>query len=257
MKRASLPVIVVLGLGALTLVPLPLCADQVKHLSPDRIDVLDQRGVFKPEFKSAIHALVDALQQTRDAEAEQKKIELELPALNDQVQQAEAKAAALRRELAKYEHTDEGDFAALQARMSDATAKPEEQLALAQAYIWTYPASPHAGHAQQYLQQVQKKIADALQAAKDAQAARAAAQAKLVEGAEARNLSLSDWRDFLRDMSQADLLKYIGQPNSRQGDDWIYSGEWVIDPALNHKAGMDVNFNGGRVFRVDELPSAK
>ena len=138
--------------------------------------------------------------------------------------------------------------------MNDAGAKPEEQIALAQAYVWTYPASPHEGDAQQYLQQVQKKLADQRQAEKDAEAARAAARAELVQRAQAHDLSLGEWRDFLRDMSQDDLVKLLGRPTSQRGDYWIYSGDWIADPATKQKVGMEINFNAGRVISVGQEP---
>src|ERR1035437_5701955 len=114
--------------------------------------------------------------------------------------------------------------------MNDSGAKPEEQLALAQSYVWAYATSPHQAEAQQYLQQVQKKLTDQEQAEKDAEAARVAARAKLVQRVQAKDLSLSEWRDFLRNMSQDDLVKFLGRPTSQRGDYWIYSGAWIVDP---------------------------
>jgi hypothetical protein len=130
----------------------------------------------------------------------------------------------------------------------------EEQIALAQAYVWTYPASPHESEAEQYLQQTKKKLADQRQAGKDVEAARVAARAKMVQRAQARDLSLGEWREFLRDMSQDDLVKVLGRPTSQRGDYWIYSGEWVLNPATNQKVGLEINFNAGRVLSVDEKP---
>ena len=141
--------------------------------------MVDQLGYFTPGFKAAVHDLVDTKHAMVEANADQKKLTLELPDLQKQAADAEAKVGSLRQELAKYEHPEETDFVALQNKMNDANAKPEEQIALAQAYVWTYPASPHQGDAQQYLQQVRKKLADQRQAEKDAEAARAAARAEL------------------------------------------------------------------------------
>jgi hypothetical protein len=170
-----------------------------------------------------------------------------------------AKAVSLRRELARVEHPEETDFEALQKAMNDAGVKLEEQIALAQAYVWTYPASPHESNAQQYLQQVQKKLADQRQAEKDAEAARAEARAKLVQRAQAHDLSLGEWRDFLHDMSQDDLLRSFGRPSSisPMGDYWIYSGDWIVDPATKQKVGMEINFNAGRVLSVGEAPRSQ
>src|SRR5260221_12250309 len=96
--------------------------------------------------------------------------------------------------------------------MNDAKAKPEDQVTLAQAFVWSYPASAHQAEAQQDLQKVRKSIADQQQAMKDAEAARQAAHAKLVQRAQARDLSLDEWKDFLRDMTQEDILKLLGRP---------------------------------------------
>jgi hypothetical protein len=244
----------IVALIALGLTSTPGRAD-TGQLSPERLDMADQMGYFTPGFKTAVHDLVDSKHALADATAEKAKLTKEIPDLQNQAMQAQAQAVALRQELARYEHPDEVDFSVLQQRMNDPTAKPDEQIALAQAYVWTYPTSPHASDAQQYLQGMQKKVADARQAEKDAEAARAAAHAKLVQRAQARDLSLSEWRDFLRDMSEDDLVKLLGQPSSQTQDYWTYAGEWIADPTTKQKVGMEINFNAGRVISVDEKPS--
>jgi hypothetical protein len=240
--------------AAVCLTSIPGRADSSQP-SPERLDVVDQMGYFTPDFKAAVHNLVDAKQALEQANTEKATLTKELPVLQKQATEAEAQAVALRQELAKYEHPDETDFAALQQKMNDAGAKPGDQIAMAQAYVWTYPASPHASDAQQYLQETQKKVADAQQAEKDSEAARAAAHAKLVQRAQARDLSLSEWRDFLRDMSQDDLVKLFGQPTSQTTDGyWIYAGDWIVDSNTKQKVGMQINFSAGRVINVDEKP---
>jgi len=246
---------VVAGLAALGLTTQPGRTDS-KQLSPERLDLMDQRGYFTPAFKAALHDLVDARTALKQARAEQAKLTQDLPDLQKQAAETEAKTVALRQELAKYDHPEEIDFDALQNRMNAAAAKPEEQIALAQAYVWTYPASPHQSEAQQYLQQIRKKRADQAQAAKDADTARAAARAELVQRAQAKDLSLNEWRDFLRDMSQDDLVKLIGRPTSQTGDYWTYSGDWILDATTHQKVGMAINFNAGRVLSVSEAPHA-
>ena len=253
MKGVVLFQAVWMAMAGWCLAPLPGHADD-PQLSPERLDVLDQEGYFTPGFKEAVHDLVNTHRAVEQARAEQSQLAHDLPGLQEQAAAAGAKAVALRQELAKYEHPEESDFVALQARMNDAAAKPEDQLMLAQAYVWAYAASPHQAEAEQYLQQVQKKLADQRQAQKDAEAARAAARAALVQRAQARDLSLHEWRDFLRDMSQDDLLKYLGRPTSNEGDYWIYSGAWLQDPTTKQKVGMEINFNAGRVISVSEVP---
>ena len=82
--------------------------------------MLDQRGYFTPGFKAAVHDLVNARQALQKASEEQDELAKELPDLQSQAAEAEAKAVALRQELAKYDHPEETDFAALQNRMNDA-----------------------------------------------------------------------------------------------------------------------------------------
>jgi len=241
------------GLAVLGLTSTPGQADG-GQLSPERLDMVDQMGYFTPDFKAAVHELVDSKHALEQAQAEKIKLTGELPDLQKQVMEAEAKEIALRQELAEYEHPEETDFVALQKRMSDAGAKPEEQIMLAQAYVWTYPASPHQSDAQQYLQQVQKKVADQRQTEKETAAARMAAHAKLLQRAQAKDLSLGEWKNLLRDMSQDDLLKLLGRPTSQTGDYWIYSGEWITDPTTRQKVGLVINFNAGRVLSVSEPP---
>jgi exonuclease VII large subunit len=244
------------GVAAFCLTPAPGHADG-KQLSPERLDMLDHLGYFTPGFKAAVHDLVNSKRALEQASAEQTKLTRDLPDLQEQATEIEAKAVSLRQELVKVEHPEETDFDALQKRMDAADAKLEERIALAQAYVWTYPASPHQSDAEQYLQQMEKKLADRQQAEKDAEAARVAARAKLVQRAQARDLSLSEWRDFLRDMSQDDLVKFLGRPTSQRDDYWIYSGAWIIDPASKQKVGMEINFNAGRVIGVVEEPRSQ
>jgi hypothetical protein len=225
------------------------------QLSPERLNVLDQRGYFTPEFKQATHALVDAKHALEQASAEQKTLTKQLPGLQQQAAEAAAKAVALRQDLKKYDHPEENDFDALQAAINDAAAKTQDQIILAQAYVWAYPTSPHAADAQQYLTLALKKRADQVQADKDAEAARAAARADLVARAQAHNLSLAEWRGFLRGMSQDDLGKLLGQPSSRDDQYWYYVGGWVNKPDGKPKVGLQINFDAGRVITVDEKPS--
>ncbi len=244
---------VVAGVAALCLTPAPGRADS-SQLSPERLEMVDKMGDFPPAFKAAVHNLVDTKHALEQAQAEKTKLTRDLPDLQQKATEAEAKTASLRQELAKYDHPEETDFVALRNRMNDAGAKLEEQIALAQSYVWTYPASPHQSEAQQFLQQTQKKLADQRQAEKEALEARVAARAKLVQRAQARDLNLNEWRDFLRDMSQDDLVRLLGRPTSRTSDYWIYSGGWIADPATSQKAGMEINFNAGRVISVVKEP---
>ncbi len=248
---------------ALTVSALTLClgsirgeADAPRQLSPENLDMLDHVGIFTSDFKTGLHELVDSKRALEQASEENKKLKLELPGLQSQAQEAQARTVALRQELAKYEHPEETDFTALQARMNDASANPQDQIVAAQGYVWAYPASPHEAQAQQYLLQVQKKVADEQQSEKDAEAARVAAHAKLVQRAQAHDLSLGEWRDFLRDMSQDDLVKLFGMPTSETDGYWIYSGAWVTDPTNHQKVGIQINFTGGRVLNVDEIATS-
>jgi len=224
------------------------------QLSADNLDKLDQWGWLTPGFKTAVHDLVDSKQAIVDVKKEEKELTLKLPDVQKQADDAEAQVKALRAQLADYDHTADSDFAELQKRMNDTGTSPDDQRVLAQAYLWAYPASPHQGDAQQYLQQAQKKVADQVQAAKDAEAARVAARAKLLERAQAHQLSLAEWRDFLRDMSQEDLLKYFGRPDYEGADYWVYSGDWTEDPVSHQKVGLQMAFNAARVISVAEAP---
>jgi hypothetical protein len=225
-------------------------------LSAERLDMLDAAGYFTPGFKSAVHELVDNKHALKDANAEQAKLKQTLPGLQQQVTEAQAKTIGLRQELAKYDHPEENDYVTLQNRMRDPGVKAEEKIELAQAYVWTYPASSHQGEAQQYLSELEKTQIDQQQAEKEAEAARAAAHEKLVLRAQAHDLNLGEWREFLRDMSQDDLVKLMGRPTSTMtGDYWIYAGNWIYDSTTKQKVGLEITFNAGRVINVDEKPS--
>lgn len=230
------------------------CADD-SHLSPGRFNFIDQRGYFTPAFKATLRDMVDTQEALKQTDADEKKLTADLPALKKQADEAEAKVADLRKDLVQYDHPEETDFVLLQAAMNNASAKPEDQLPLAQAYIWAYPTSPHTADAQQYLQQLQKKLADQKQAVKDAEAARQAARAKLLQRVQNRDLSLNEWKDFLRDMSQEDILKYLGRPTRSAGQYWVYKGVWTTEPMTGEKVGLRIDFNGTRVLTVTQEPA--
>lgn len=240
--------------GALAwLSPMAAHADS-KKLSPDLINQYDRRGYFTPNFKTALEDMVQAHEALDKALAEQKKSEKDLPALQKQAADAQAKTVALQQQLAVYDHPDENDFNALQTLVHDPAAKPDDIIALAQAYVWTYPASPHEPVALEFLNTWQKKLADTQQAEKDAEAAREAAHAEIVRRAQAHDLSLTEWRDLIRGMSQDDLVKLFGQPTSQQDTYWYYDGQWVVNPASSQKQGLQINFEAGRVISVDAKP---
>ena len=94
-----------------------------------------------------------AVEQTKIEEAQLKK---NLPDLKQQADAAEKKVEALRKEFAQYNNSDDSDYAALQDSLKDTKAKPEDQIVMAQAYVWAYPTSPHQAEVQQTLQGLQK-----------------------------------------------------------------------------------------------------
>lgn len=224
-------------------------------LSPEKFDRLDKLGYFTPSFKEAVHALVDTQHDLEDTLAEKVKLTKDLPNLQRDAAEAGAQTVALRQELAKYDHPEENDYEALVAKMNDAAAKVQDQIALAQAYVWTYPASPHQADAQRYLDQVTRKVSDQLKDEAATVAARNAAHALLVQRAQAKDLNLTEWRELLRGMSQAELVKLMGRPSSQQGEYWIYSGDWSTNASTHRRVGLQINFNGGRVLNVDEKPA--
>jgi hypothetical protein len=234
----------------------PMAAHADRKLSPELFDQYDRRGYFTPNFKTALIDMVQAHEALDKALAEQKNFEKDLPELQKEAADAQAKTVTLRQQLAVYDHPDENDFDALRKLIHDPAAKAGEVIALAQAYVWTYPTSPHEPAAQEFLDTWQKKLADQQQAEKDAEAAREAAHAALVRRGQAHDLSIAEWRDLLHGLSQDDLVKLFGQPTSRQGDYWFYEGGWAVNPALPQKQGLQINFDAGRVITVDAKPAA-
>ncbi len=224
-------------------------------LTVTQIQTLEKRGWITPAFEAASRDLLAARDDARQAKADEASLSATLPALRQKVAVEDQKVAALQAELARYDHPDETDFAALQASLKDASAKPQDQMALAQAFVWTYPASAHAAEAEQDLQQLEKKIADQVQAAEDSAAAQEAAQLKLLQRVKAHALSLGEWRSFLQDKSRDEVQQYLGAPTSQTGDYWTYTGAWTVDPSSNLKSGLQLTFNGGRVQNVAPIPT--
>src|SRR6202012_2989771 len=81
--------------GALAwLSPVAAHADS-KKLSPELINQYDRRGYFTPNFKTALEDMVQAHEALDKALAEQKQFEKDLPALQKQAADAQAKPVAL------------------------------------------------------------------------------------------------------------------------------------------------------------------
>jgi hypothetical protein len=237
-------------LAALLLPAVTLRAGDSPQLSAARLDQLNQRGYFTPKFKAAVHDLVAAQQAAAAAKQQEMKLAATLPGLRKQNADLQARVAALHKELALYEHPEDADYDALQAAMKNPGASADDRLKLAQAFVWSYPTDPRQADAEEDLRQVQKQIAEMDQAARDDAAAKAVARAKLLQRVQARDLSLTEWQDFLRDMSQEDLLAYLGRPDNVGADYWIYSGAWTVDPVTKTKVGLQIQFNGTRVLTV-------
>ena len=233
----------------------PLAARADTALSASQIEVLEQRGWITPAFDAAAHKLIEAKQTSQQAKAEEENLEQELPALQKNTTAEDEKVAQLQAQLARYDHPDETDFTALKTAMKNSSAKPQDQLALALAYTWTYPSSPHATEAMKDVQKLQKLLADQLQTAKETDAAQQAAQLKLLQRARAHNLTLGEWRTFLQDKSQDEVQEVLGDPTRQDAEGWTYLGDWTVDPATSLKAGLHLSFNGGRVQNVAPVPT--
>lgn len=243
MKRLPLTLLALAAAGA-------VAHADVYELTTQRLDVLDQRGYFPPELKKAVHDLVHTRQSLAQARREERQFGRALPGLRAQNADQQAATDRLRKELELYTHPEVADFQALQSAMQNPNASVEERRELAQTYVWAYPDDVHLPEAEADLQQVQKQIADSQQAERDTTADKLAARAQLVERAEARQLSLPEWQSFLQDMSQEDLVNYLGHPQMQENDYWIYTGNWSTDPKTQKKTGLRINFNGTRVLSV-------
>lgn len=241
------------ALACVALAPAFLRAEAV-DLSSGRLDMLDQRGYFTPEFKKAAHDFVNTRRALEQSRVETKKWNDELPELKKESLDDAARVERLREELALYTHPENADFDALQHAMKSPHVAPKERLILAQAFIWSYPTDPRQAEAQEDLQQTQQLIAAQEGSVKQTNAERLAARARLLQRVQARQLSLPEWRSFLQDLSQEDLLKYLGRPETEDDGYWIYSGNWTTDPATKETVGLRVNFNGTRVLSV--MPEA-
>ena len=217
-------------------------------------------GFFPPVFKTAVHELVETKQTTEKVDKETKDLAQQFPDLEKQATDAEARVADLRKQLAEYDHTDETDFAELQKKMNDSGASLQDQLIMAHAFIWTYSTSPHQVDAlwNSTCNKFRRNRRIRCSPDKDKEAARQAASCGYccwTPGAGQDSLTFAEWKDFLQDMSQEDLLKYMGHPQSQYSDYWVYSGEWVEDKITGKKVGLQISFNGTRVSNVSELMS--
>jgi hypothetical protein len=219
-------------------------------LSPPRLDRLDQQGYFTPAFKTAVRELVQMRQAIAQSRLDEKKLTASLPDLQRQCDQELAEAARLRQELQLYTHPEVADFAALQAALKNPSTPVERRIALAQAFVWSYPNDPHLAAAEEELVKIQKEQAAQRQIINNTAAAQSALALELMRRAKARELSLREWQDFLRDKSQEELLALLGRPQIQGADYWIYSGTWTWNPATKSRSGLRVDFNGTRVLNI-------
>jgi hypothetical protein len=223
------------------------------ELSAGKLDMLDKRGYFTPAFKKAVYDYIETREAIGQTQVETKKLTDSLPDLQKEAAAEKAKVEALRRQLALYTHPEIADFTALQNEMKNPGATPQDRLALAQAYVWTYPSDPHQVEAAQDMEQIEQQLAAQQQTVKQAAAARAAARSNLIQRAKAKELSLAEWREFLNDMSQEELLGYLGRPQTQTDDYWVYTDGWTTDPVTGARVGLQINFNASRVVTVSPV----
>jgi peptidoglycan hydrolase CwlO-like protein len=251
MKRSTLRLLAMMAI--LLIAAVPASAGQ---LSSDNLERLDRLGVLTPAFKTAVHELVETKQQIVAVKNEKEDLSGKLPALQAKAAEAQKKVDELKLQLAEYDHSDQKDFDTLKKTSGDAAAKPADIIIVAQAYLWAYPASAHQAEAQQVLQAAQKQIADQIQADKDAAAKKAADWAALLERVKARSLSLEEWRKFLTDLSQEEVIKYIGRPQQVGNDYWTYTVPLTTDPDTGARIGLELYFDALRVKTVGKPPKS-
>ena len=220
------------------------------EISVTRLDLLDEYGYFTPAFKDAVHDFVDARQALNRARANTMRFRGDIPNLQKQSTEASAETVRLRAELALYQHPEDSDFDALDAAMKNPAVSPTDRLAMAQAFVWSYPTDPHLADAAADLKKIQDQMTAERKGAADTAAAQVVARESLIQRAQTGDLSLAEWQEFLHDMSQEDLLTNLGQPQKRETDYWIYAGNRTTDPETKKRTGIQINFNGTRVLSV-------
>jgi hypothetical protein len=125
------------------------------------------------------------------------------------------------------------------------------KLALAHQFIWSFPKSTLLPDAGKILSDLEQKKAAADEELANEKASRLQRENFLKAGVAARNLQIQDWREFLKNMSQDDVLFYLGPPKSKAADGtWYYGDNWTIDPGSAQRTGIVLFFNGTRVLNV-------
>ena len=228
-------------------------ADSGLPLSAERINRLDRHGYFTPRCKQALVDLVQTQEALTKGQAEEGQWALKLPSLKAEEQRSAAQVENLRKELTRFAHPEDEDFAALQDAAHDSAAPLEKKLDLAQAFIWSYPTDPRQAEAVQDLQRWQNDLASRRQAIATVAANQEATRMNLLQRVKARDLSLAEWQAFLGEMSQEELLANLGPPQRRGADSWYYPGKWTWDTTTKERAGLLIDFNGTRVSRVSAL----
>lgn len=218
-----------------------------------RVNELDKIGYFPPSFKKAIHTLIDTQIATQKAQDEASTLSDKIPSLEKQVTDAQAQLDALQKKWDSLSTTQEVQFSQIKSKLNDPKTSADDLVPLLQAFIWSYPNSSHLPEIQASLAQANQKIAQESEADKQATIERIAARQKLLERVATKDLTLDEWQRFLDNMSQFELINYIGHPDEKGSDYWIYKGNWTVDPTTNLKSGLRIQFNGGRVLSVSPL----
>jgi hypothetical protein len=173
------------------------------------------------------------------------------PELEKQQSAAEEQTAAIKKQLSDLDHADSAALITLQTQVADPNAKLPVKLAAAHQFIWSFPTSSLLPQANAILADLNKQDADEKQRLADDAKKKQERLDFLTKGAQEHNLLIEDWREFLRNMTQDEVLLYVGAPTKKSMDgNWFYAGSYTIDPATQQRSGLVIFFNGTRVDNV-------
>lgn len=202
------------------------------------------------QLKSAV---AEAKSDETVAEAARDKVQADVNAAQDRLNQAVAQADTLQQEIEARKNSDVFAY----GRISRAHAQGDLIGARNQlnAFLVQFPSGSLTDAAKAQLAMVESELAaqEAEKKQEEADVAQAAAQerADFLARASQQGVTLSEARQLVLGKTREEVTLLLGAPTETGSDRWGYSRVITVNPMTNEKHGLTIYFSEGAVLGVD------
>lgn len=202
----------------------------------------------KPDFSREYSEYVHLKKELAAAEDEAKKLAAKMPEVRQEIADIKDKDARIDGQIAALQFLDKLAFEKLGKEKT-----PDLNVAQIRSFLRDYPKSEYKGKAEELIKMYQGALdAEAAKRAKAEQDDRAARKA-LDDRFMRRELSLVDFRAYMKGKTLAEVRTLLGEPYEVRGQYWDYSRTACLTEDGRRRSAIII-FDGGRVLNVTLKP---